>query len=107
MRLAATLEVHGHDVTSINRDYAQGVSDVDVLALATREARVLVTFDRDFGELVVRHREPHAGVIYLRLGVVPLAAKAERLLESIDYLASQNRPPFLVVTPIAIRSAPE
>ena len=44
-----------------------GVSDDAVLDLAKREDRVLVTFDKDFGELVFRHgRTASPGVILLR-----------------------------------------
>ena len=40
----------GHDVVWV-RDAAPGVSDADVLAWATRDERILLTFDKDFGEL--------------------------------------------------------
>jgi predicted nuclease of predicted toxin-antitoxin system len=38
-----------------------------VLAIATAEQRVLLTNDKDFGELIFRRRLPHAGVILFRL----------------------------------------
>jgi hypothetical protein len=44
------LEAAGHDVVWI-RIAAPGASDPDVLALAVREERILLTFDKDFGEL--------------------------------------------------------
>jgi predicted nuclease of predicted toxin-antitoxin system len=56
----------GLDVTSVSES-APGVSDVVVLDRARSEERVLLTFDRDFGELIYRRREPPPiGVIYLR-----------------------------------------
>ena len=57
----------GHDVRSIY-DENPGLSDDDVLLWAERENRVLVTNDKDFGELVFRDQRSHAGVILLRLG---------------------------------------
>lgn len=57
----------GHDVAAITRE-APGSTDPVVLERAHREGRLLLTFDRDFGELVFRRGvsgEP--GVIYLRL----------------------------------------
>jgi predicted nuclease of predicted toxin-antitoxin system len=45
-----TLRKQGHDVVWI-RTHAPGSSDVDVLAMAEEENRILLTFDRDFGEL--------------------------------------------------------
>ena len=41
--------------------------DPDVLARAAREDRVLVTNDKDFGELTFRGGKAHAGVLLLRL----------------------------------------
>jgi predicted nuclease of predicted toxin-antitoxin system len=65
-RIAAFLLGRGHDATRVGHDYPAGLPDEAVLALAYEESRVLITNDRDFGELVVRERRPHAGVILVR-----------------------------------------
>jgi predicted nuclease of predicted toxin-antitoxin system len=44
----------------------RGTGDSDLLALAHRERRIILTNDRDFGELVVRRGFASAGVIFLR-----------------------------------------
>jgi predicted nuclease of predicted toxin-antitoxin system len=44
------LRAAGHDVTWV-RDAIPGAKDPDVLALAVSEKRVLLTFDKEFGEL--------------------------------------------------------
>jgi predicted nuclease of predicted toxin-antitoxin system len=60
------LRTAGHEVGSIAEDMA-GVSDRAVLALARSENRYLLTFDRDFGELIYRRGEAAPrGVIYFR-----------------------------------------
>jgi predicted nuclease of predicted toxin-antitoxin system len=57
----------GYDITSIGEDYA-GVSDEFVMGVAEAEQRAILTFDRDYGELIFRHNyKPQKGVIYLRL----------------------------------------
>jgi predicted nuclease of predicted toxin-antitoxin system len=44
------------------------VTDSDVLALAAREERILLTFDKDFGELARRSALPlKCGVVLLRI----------------------------------------
>lgn len=48
----------------------QGASDVEVLELANREERIMITFDKDFGELVFKEKLIHKGVIFLRLIVL-------------------------------------
>ena len=63
----SALKAAGHDVTWV-RVTAPGASDPDVLALAVREQRILLTFDKDFGELAVASGLPAAcGVILLRI----------------------------------------
>lgn len=43
-----------------------GLEDAKVLAVAAAENRILITNDKDFGELIFRHKLPHAGVILIR-----------------------------------------
>lgn len=45
------LRAAGHDVASISRE-SPGAPDPRVLERAQQEARLLITFDRDFGELI-------------------------------------------------------
>lgn len=65
-RVAHFLEEQRHNVTTVARDYFYGVADEDVLAMAHQEQRVLITNDKDFGELIFRQHFPHAGVILFR-----------------------------------------
>lgn len=52
-RLLRPLHEAGHDVTVVSVDYAPGIPDREVLAIAHREGRILLTFDKDFGELAI------------------------------------------------------
>jgi predicted nuclease of predicted toxin-antitoxin system len=63
----AELRQHGHDVFSV-KESMRGADDPDILARAQAEARVVVTQDKDFGELAFRIGLPATcGVILLRL----------------------------------------
>jgi predicted nuclease of predicted toxin-antitoxin system len=63
----AGLGAAGHDVVWI-RTVAPGSTDREVLAQAVREERILLTFDKDFGELAKAAGLPSAcGVILIRL----------------------------------------
>lgn len=66
----------GHDVQAV-RDVDPRMADIDILAWAVREARLVVTMDKDFGELVYRSGEPHAGVLLLRLEAVRTAERVQ------------------------------
>lgn len=57
----------GYDITSVGEDNPS-ISDESVMEIAETEARLILTFDRDYGELIYKHNyKPARGVIYLRL----------------------------------------
>jgi predicted nuclease of predicted toxin-antitoxin system len=58
------LKTAGHDVTWAG-DWAEDPGDDEILERAHREGRVLVTLDKDFGELAIVHKRPHSGIIRL------------------------------------------
>jgi predicted nuclease of predicted toxin-antitoxin system len=44
------------------------IMDAEIIAIAISEERTILTFDRDYGEVIFRHNhKPEKGVIYLRL----------------------------------------
>ena len=67
LRLSHSLKAQGHDVKTIITDYASSIEDAEVLKIAWSEQRILITNDKDFGELVFLYHHPHTGVILLRL----------------------------------------
>src|SRR5262249_41782991 len=78
----AALRAVGHDVAWVRTD-APGSLDRDVLARAQQEGRILLTFDKDFGELAWRARLPAAcGVVLFRFSV-PSPADVGRVITQI------------------------
>lgn len=56
----------GFDITAIGFDLT-GILDKEVMEIAINENRTILTFDRDYGELIFQHGyKPQAGIIYLR-----------------------------------------
>jgi predicted nuclease of predicted toxin-antitoxin system len=56
----------GHDVVRV-ADLMPGASDRQVIEQAINANRIVLTFDRDYGELIYRHRTGNVpGVIYFR-----------------------------------------
>lgn len=56
----------GHNVASVIEE-TPGAKDLDILKRACRENRIVLTFDRDYGELIYRHRSfIPGGVVYFR-----------------------------------------
>ncbi|MEI8122892.1 MAG: DUF5615 family PIN-like protein [bacterium] len=54
----------GYDVRWMG-DLAADPGDEEILAIAVKEGRILITLDKDFGELVFLHGLDHAGIIRL------------------------------------------
>ena len=61
------LKKAGFDIKAIGIDNP-GITDKEVLGIADKENRTIVTFDKDYGELIYKHGyKPKAGVIFMRL----------------------------------------
>ena len=62
----AKTEIHdaGHDVVWMG-DQPEDPGDLAILAIAHREERVLITLDKDFGELAIVRQLPHCGIVRL------------------------------------------
>lgn len=98
----AKLRVEGHDVLWI-RESAPGSPDTDVLARAFAESRLLITFDKDFGELVFsRGAKASHGIVLFRIPQPSAAAVAEKVANT---LRSRNdwAGHFSVVEELAVR----
>ncbi len=101
-RLAAWLADEGHDVATIGQDHPHALADRDILAIALREWRIVLTNDKDFGDLVFRDHLPHAGVVLFRLGYVSIDERIELLRRVFtDHASALDR--FVVVAPQGIR----
>lgn len=65
-KLEKWLEDSGYDVKSM-RHINPKSEDMEILNMAVSESRMVVTMDKDFGELVYKSGMLHAGVLILRL----------------------------------------
>ena len=71
----------GHDVVSAHDECARA-SDEALLALAYEERRVLVTQDKDFGELIFVRRLPHPCIVrFVEMSIVEKLAAMRELIE--------------------------
>lgn len=61
------LRSNGFEITSIGEENPS-IQDREIMRIAIDEERTILTFDRDYGELIFKYNlKPHKGVIYLRL----------------------------------------
>ncbi len=78
----------GYDVIAIGEE-SPGISDRDILNRAQIEHRIILTFDRDYGELIYKRRLMiPAGVVYFRF--IPISPE-----ETGSYFVDQLKTPEL------------
>ena len=58
------IKLSGHDVIW-SGDWELDPGDDEILTLAATENRIMVTLDKDFGELAIVYQRPHCGIIRL------------------------------------------
>jgi predicted nuclease of predicted toxin-antitoxin system len=100
--MVAWLRAQGCEVVHASEQLAQEADSV-VLQAAEKEGRLLLTEDKDFGELVFRDRMNSHGVILLRMGKLTIAKRIERLTETWSVVQSNPSGCFIVITEKKIR----
>ncbi len=96
----------GYNISSISED-SPGTTDHQVLSRAIEENRIILIFDRDYGELVYRLKQtPPLGVVYLRFIPETPAEPGtylEELIQSKEIALQGN---FTVIERTKIRQRP-
>jgi len=72
------LRENGYDVSAV-RNIDPKTKDVDILKIASSGSRIVITMDKDFGELICYSGKTHAGVLILRLADAHADEKIEVL----------------------------
>jgi predicted nuclease of predicted toxin-antitoxin system len=99
------LRHRGHDVFSV-KESMRSEGDELILARAQSEDRIVVTHDKDFGELAFRSRLPAScGIVLFRLSGSDRDSDNERMLEALDSRKDWSGN-FAVVTNDRIRMRP-
>ena len=85
---------------------APGATDPDVLAWAAREERILLTFDKDFGDLAKASvLPPECGVVLLRLPM-PKPGDVGQVLAELIAARDDWAGHFSVIEPARVRMRP-
>lgn len=92
----------GHEVVAIS-EMERGVSDDQVFAKASQEFLVLVTADKDFGEIVFRQKKVSHGVILLRISGLSAMKKADIAGKAIMKHQGELLNNFSVISPASVR----
>jgi predicted nuclease of predicted toxin-antitoxin system len=100
------LRAAGHEVEAI-AERSPGMIDSDVLALAADEGRILLTEDKDFGQLVFARIREHSGVILVRYPARGRADLGRAAVAMVNELGDGLLHAFVVLQPGRIRRSPD
>jgi predicted nuclease of predicted toxin-antitoxin system len=92
----------GHDVVCVTEAMPEA-RDSDILDMAVRDKRIVVTNDKDFGELVFRSGQPHVGILLFRLADESSGNRIRLAALTVEQYGTQLFGAFTVVTETAIR----
>ena len=97
-KIVARLRDGGHDVAYVPESFA-GIRDDEVLARANAEDRVLLTEDKDFGDLAFFYGSRSLGIVLLRAYGAGVESKARLVAEALETHEDEltKDPPHLVV----------
>lgn len=100
--IVKTLRDANFDVAYIV-EIMSGAEDEAVLKLANSEDRILITRDKDFGELVYRLHQVHSGIILNRLSELNTETKATIVKYVIETYGNELYGSFTVIQPGVIK----
>jgi predicted nuclease of predicted toxin-antitoxin system len=100
--IVAWLRSEGHDVAYAAETLTQRADD-ELLAIARDDARVLITDDKDFGELVFHRKLVSRGVVLIRLENARVADRLQRLAQVWPDIEAQAEDKFIVVSEHKVR----
>jgi len=102
--VARWLFQEGFEVYSVFDENA-GISDLEIIKKAQKENWVIITNDKDFGDLIFRDAHPHCGVIFMRLQNERSTNKIKCLKRLLAQFSNQIENRFIVVTETNVRFA--
>ena len=100
--MVRTLRRAGFDVLSVSES-APRAEDSEVVGLALREQRILLTEDKDFGRVVYSHGQQTLGVIFLRFPTFARKQISRDVLNLVKQQGEKSAGSFVTVQPGRIR----
>lgn len=105
MAVVEFLRATGHDALSVS-EVMPHADDPSILLKAEREKRIVITNDKDFGELVFRSHQANQGVILLRLQNDHSASRVRAIKILLQEYAGRLENHFSMITETEVRIRP-
>jgi predicted nuclease of predicted toxin-antitoxin system len=100
--IAGYLKDAGHDVLLVGEVMPQA-DDTEILTRAFEEQRIVITNDKDFGELAVHSGQPNSGVVLLRLRDEGNTSRVRVIAALVEQYAGRLSGNFVVVKEKSVR----
>ena len=101
-KFVESLRREGYEVLFLDK-YDAGIDDTEILQIAVKENAIVLTNDKDFGELIFRHSFASSGVVFLRLYDLPLADRIEITIRAIREHEAELENAFTVISENSVR----
>ena len=101
-RIVAALRQAGYPIFSVYEEH-RGISDPEVIELANEQNCVIVTEDKDFGELTYRLEIPNKGIVLIRLSGLAIQDKVDTILQVFEQFGGELYGSFTVVKADRVR----
>lgn len=96
----------GHEIFSVS-ELSPSIPDEQVLKLANKHKAILITADKDFGELVFRQKLAATGVVLVRVFGLPEKFKLSIVIHAISQSIKKMPRHFTVINPGQVRIRPQ
>jgi predicted nuclease of predicted toxin-antitoxin system len=103
VEMVAMIRDLGHDCLDASA-IPPRMQDVDVLRMATNDERVVVTADKDFGELVFLYRIDSPGIILVRVALANEADRVSHVRSVWPAVMSRLPGSFITITASGVRA---
>jgi predicted nuclease of predicted toxin-antitoxin system len=92
----------GYEVEAIV-EINPSISDEEILEMANNLKAILITEDKDFGELTYRLRKPNQGIILIRLSGMEAEEKVGKVRQVFENYLAELRNRFTVISKNKVR----
>jgi predicted nuclease of predicted toxin-antitoxin system len=100
--IIVALRAAGHDVLAV-AEIARGADDEKVVALASQDQRILITEDKDFGQIVFAAAKGTSGVVLVRYPHNARSTLGNAIVELVATKGDALRGTFAVIEPGKVR----
>lgn len=101
-RIVTFLRNIGYNTLSVVESFPS-LDDKTILSIAYNENRIIITNDKDFGELIYKLQLPHKGIILFRLFEENYQSKEDKLQLILKKFKSKLQNTFTIVSKNKIR----